>query len=268
MACGTPFETNIRDMLERIELRTTQAIAAGRDVTHVGAFLAAIHPTSELVWLNFAVPRSTSGQPVRAQDIASLRALFRARGRRLRFEFYETLWADLGRLLERCGLVLEGRMPLMLCSPGSFRDSSAPQVRVDDLTAEAGDPEIAEFLATGKRGFGLEAAQVEPHEIAEQRRHLRDGVYRCAYGRVEGRMVGVGTLAAGNDELAGIATLPAARRRGVAATISCHLVRRHFQAGNAYVWLSAGDDAARAVYEKIGFRAAGTQLNYVDPPDR
>jgi hypothetical protein len=29
-------------------------------------------------------------------------------------------------------------------------------------------------------------------------------------------------------------------------------------------WLSAGDEAAEAVYRKIGFRTVGVQSNYID----
>jgi ribosomal protein S18 acetylase RimI-like enzyme len=258
-------QQELEELLRHIEDRTTRSIAAGRDVTVMGAFLAAIHPTADLVWFNFAMPVSKRADELCADDIGRLRSLFQLAGRRLRFEYFEALWPGLAAMLEEQGLTFEGRMPLMLCAPEDLRPVYAQGVEVCELAADAEDALIAEFLATGKRGFGLEAVEIEPQEIVEQRQHLETGVYRCAFGRVDGKMVGIGSVAQVNDELAGIATLPDYRRRGVAATVSSHLLANHFACGRTHAWLSAGDDVARAVYEKIGFRTAGVQLTYIDP---
>lgn len=75
--------------------------------------------------------------------------------------------------------------------------------------------------------------------------------------------MGVGTtLGSGLSELQGVTTLPDARRRGVAATLSSALVANVFAQGSEAVWLSAEDAAARACYAKIGFRTIGSRLNY------
>lgn len=260
-----------RELLRDIEARTTRSIAAGRDVTSAGVFLAALHPTNDLTWLNFAVPAPDPGERPQPQAIDELRWLFRSKGRRLRFEYVESLWPDLASLLEAHGLVLEGQMPIMICTPESFVPAAAAGLRVVELSSDADDVDFREFLLTAKRGFELDPVCIEACEIEEQREYVRTGVYRCAYALMQGRLVGVGSLTVVNNELAGIATLPEFRRRGVAAAISSHLVKQHFRAlgrtpgsSPAYVWLSAGDQVARAVYEKIGFQVAGVQLNYVD----
>jgi ribosomal protein S18 acetylase RimI-like enzyme len=260
----TPKPSDTRAILQRIELRTTRSIAAGRDVTAVGGFLAALHPFSDLVWLNFAVPNPQSAHQPLPEHIDELRSLFGARGRRLRFEYFEELWPELGRMLEARGLVLERRMPVMICSPAEFRPLAVAGLQVQELPPDADDALIAECITTAKRGFGLQPARPEPYEIDEQREFLQGCVYRCAYALLQGRMVGVGTLAQVNDELAGIATLPEFRRRGVASAVSSFLMSGHFAAGRDHVWLSAGDDTAQAVYRKIGFCVAGVQLAYVD----
>lgn len=260
---GNSDVIRIEDLLRQIELCTTRSIAAGRDVTAVGGFLAALHPTTDLIWLNFAVPSPDQAEDLRPEDVDGLRRLFHEKGRRLRLEYFEALWPDLGRLLEAKGLVVEGRMPLMICGAGDFKRFAAENVAVCELRAEVDDAEIAEFLKTAKAGFGVDS-RVEPHEILEQRQYLETGVYRCAYVQLQGKMVGVGTLAQVNNELAGIATLPEFRRRGVAATVSSHLLEQHFGAGRTYAWLSAGGNVAQAVYEKVGFRTAGVQLNYIE----
>jgi ribosomal protein S18 acetylase RimI-like enzyme len=67
-------------------------------------------------------------------------------------------------------------------------------------------------------------------------------------------------------ELVGVATLPALRRRGVAATLCSVLIKDHFEGGGDLVWLSAGDAIAQATYERIGFRNVDFRLNYIDAP--
>jgi predicted GNAT family acetyltransferase len=61
-------------------------------------------------------------------------------------------------------------------------------------------------------------------------------------------------------ELAGVGTRPDHRRKGVALAVSSFLLRQFFESGKV-VWLSAADAAAQAVYEKLGFELAGTQVN-------
>lgn len=72
---------------------------------------------------------------------------------------------------------------------------------------------------------------------------------------------GVGTFCTGNSELAGVGTLPAFHRRGIAAAVSSALLAEHF-AGGGRAWLSAAGEVARALHAKIGFQDAGVQLNY------
>jgi hypothetical protein len=46
--------------------------------------------------------------------------------------------------------------------------------------------------------------------------------------------------------------------------VSSALLVEHFAAGGDWAWLSAADEAARALYAKVGFQDAGVQLNYID----
>jgi predicted GNAT family acetyltransferase len=52
------------------------------------------------------------------------------------------------------------------------------------------------------------------------------------------------------------------RRRGVAATVTSELVRRHFEGGGDFVFLDASNDAAARVYERLGFSRFGANLVY------
>jgi predicted GNAT family acetyltransferase len=59
-------------------------------------------------------------------------------------------------------------------------------------------------------------------------------------------------------EIAGVATLPSARRRGYASQLTAALARRGLTDGVDLVFLSAGDDGVARLYTKVGFRRVGT----------
>lgn len=59
-------------------------------------------------------------------------------------------------------------------------------------------------------------------------------------------------------EIAGVATLPSARRRGYASQLTASLARRALHDGADLILLSAGDDDTARLYSKVGFRRIGT----------
>lgn len=64
--------------------------------------------------------------------------------------------------------------------------------------------------------------------------------------------------ALGVAEIAGVATLPSARRRGHAAALTARLARHALTHGNDLVFLSAADEAVARTYVRVGFRHIGT----------
>jgi GNAT superfamily N-acetyltransferase len=115
------------------------------------------------------------------------------------------------------------------------------------------------------RGAFEEAAL---RRLVQHFEHTRQGIaarsLRCALATVEAQPAGVGTTTplAGVAELAGVGTLERFRRRGIASAVSSVLLADHFRDGDV-AWLSAGDDAAEAVYRKLGFERAGWRLAYI-----
>jgi predicted GNAT family acetyltransferase len=69
----------------------------------------------------------------------------------------------------------------------------------------------------------------------------------------------------GVAELAGIATLPAWRRRGIAALVTSELARAARVRGAELLMLSADSDAVARVYEGIGFERVGS-VGEASPP--
>ncbi|HET7356930.1 MAG TPA: GNAT family N-acetyltransferase [Nocardioidaceae bacterium] len=68
------------------------------------------------------------------------------------------------------------------------------------------------------------------------------------------------------SELAGIAVLPRARKRGIGAAITAALVEDARARGVETVFLSAQDDAVARVYERVGFVRVGTAC-IAEPPE-
>jgi N-acetylglutamate synthase-like GNAT family acetyltransferase len=108
-----------------------------------------------------------------------------------------------------------------------------------------------------------DAATAELSEglISASRERAATGAYLTAVvdSPTEG-ILATGALMRSGDiaEIAGVATLPAARNRGYASQLTATLARTAREAGVTTVFLSAGDDDVARLYTKVGFRRVGT----------
>ncbi|MBV9278881.1 MAG: GNAT family N-acetyltransferase [Chloroflexi bacterium] len=257
---------SLQNVLRRCEAQAVAVARRGRAAVPVGPFLALLDPTTDLIWLNYAVPVAPIEGAELDAALPELSRVFAEHGRVPRFEFTEELWPDLGPALEGAGFQLQARQPTMVCTAAAFEPYRAPGVEVRLLRASDPDDDLARFHAIISEGFGAEDSRpAGREELARFRSQLEVGSLRCALASVEGAPAGAGSTTPWEDvcELAGVATVPARRRRGAAATLSSFLVADHFGRGGTLVWLSAGDEVARRVYEKIGFSLVATRLNYV-----
>jgi ribosomal-protein-alanine N-acetyltransferase len=187
--------------------------------------------TGEMVGFNYALPVDPLDERLPAA-IRALRARYRDRHEPLRLEFNEETWPGLGAELERAGLILESRNPLMACEPEEFRPFTTPSV-------------VVRFL------------EVDPRHSSTLR----------AVGELDGQVAGrasIGTVE-GVAELYGVVTDPPFRRRGVAATICSALVERQFHEGGTLVFLDAENPGAEALYAGLGFCRIGARLTYGEP---
>lgn len=263
------MEESLSQLLRRIEQINTKVAAQFSDVIAVGPFQAQIDPSCDMTWLNYAVPVAPLGtQSEVAEVLVELREVFTQRDRTLRFEFTESLWSTLPEVLEAAGLQLEVRHPMMLCTLASFQPYQAGAVQVKRLTEADDTKTLSTYLSVRNHGFDQDFADEPPteKEIAELREQLETGQISCALASLDGIPAGVGVTMPMSEicELVGVATLPALRRQGVAATLCSFLVKDHFQRGGELVWLSAGDAIAQATYERIGFHLVDSRLNYID----
>jgi len=227
-------------------------------VIETGPFLVSLHPTDSLVWLNNAVVNDDSRE-IESKDVQAMIDVFLQHERVPRMEIFRELRGPLLELLIQNDFSIESEMPVMVCTPETFDDRPFKDVRVEILHKDS-DPK--DYVRIGDIAFEHEAP-LTPERLERARQSLRGGSPWAAVASIDGTPVAVATLVVSDSvaELAGVGTLSEFRRRGAASAASAELMRSFFSHDGRIVWLSAGDSTAQAVYEKLGFKLIGTQVN-------
>jgi predicted GNAT family acetyltransferase len=255
--------------LSRLCEQNANAVSVhNRLVVDCGPFQALLDPTTDMIWVNYAVPIGTvDDAQATTAALADLRQTFAQHQRRPRFEFNALPWPALPRLLQNAGFQLQERHPLMVCTPNTMRRFAAPGVAVRFLAADEPETTLAATMALQSESFGGSAELPPADEVERLRAQLRAGTLCYALATLDGVPAGAGSTAPidGVAEVAGVGTSPALRRRGVAATLTSFLAEQLFAAGGTLAWLSAGDSGAQAAYERVGFAVLDTRLNYIEP---
>jgi ribosomal protein S18 acetylase RimI-like enzyme len=246
--------------LERISSTDVLATAATRTVVNTSAFKLLLDPINDFAGMNWATPLKPD--PTEA-EITELCEAFQVHKRTPRLEFIAQCWQGLATRLEQAGFHSEGEpQDIMLVTRETFQAFKTEGVRVQFL--EPNDPEtlFQTYLETQTQGFGYSTDPPTNNQITDWHNQIRQG-RRAALGFFDSRAAGVGTML-GTElaELQGVTTIPDARRRGMAGSVSSALVAESFAAGAEAVWLSVEDQGARACYAKLGFLVIGSKLNY------
>ena len=248
-------------LLRKLEDSYVQAARKRTGAIQSGPFLITLNPTTNLRWLNNASVGDDS-QPITSADIRAMEKVFLDHQRMPRMELFKELRPDLVKALIAEGFEIESEMPVMVCTPRTFRPAANPQVQVEFLTTDS-DP--TPYMRVVDASFEHDEP-ITPERIEGMRQSLRKGSQWSALARIDGRPAAVASLVVSDStcELAGVGTLPDFRRRGAASTVSTRLLEEFFKHGDI-AWLSAGDDVAQAVYERLGFTLVGAQVNISKP---
>ncbi|HEX5541689.1 MAG TPA: GNAT family N-acetyltransferase [Micromonospora sp.] len=229
-------------------------------------------------WPFYARPRPDSPTPPTAADVRAVRARQRDLGLPEAFEWVHENTPELLHIARSAGLsVLEA--PLMVLNPADLpAPAELPRVpvRLVDPTAPNFATDIAIRRAVANLGFSAAGTAVGRAGPADRDAHLvpltpADAEEEQQRAQTGGRLSalaelpGQGALASGTAmrvgdiaEIAGIATLPAARRRGLGAAVTATLARRLVETGCEVVFLSAGSEEIARVYQRVGFHRIGT----------
>jgi ribosomal protein S18 acetylase RimI-like enzyme len=223
-------------------------------------------------WNYYARP-SLGADHVPVEDVVRVRERQRELGVPEAFEWVLETTPSLGNAAREAGLRVH-ELPLLGMSRAEARLVEGPPGVSVRLVDPARD-DMAELGAVAQVGFmspgtdagaiGLEAvaaiASVRQPELVDfERERLRAHLTVMAVAMVDGRPVGVGSHQPVGEvsEVVGVATLPAFRRRGIAAALTSELVRDALKGGAEIVFLSAGSASIARVYERAGFRRIAT----------
>ena len=248
-----------------------KAAALTHEVVEAPPFLLFFNPNDDLRFYNYGVPV----EPVSYLSdgvLASLRIVFAAHSRLLRFEFIAEADPELAAPFPDSGLAEAGSNPLLVCTPDSLQPpAEVVGLAIRRLTPDSPRTNLTTFISVQGRGFG-EEERVEPTDaqVEDLRRRAGKGSHPFL-SVLDGRPVAAGAYTAplgGFTELVGIATLAEYRRRGIAAALVTAMTRAAFDAGVRVAFLSAADERAGRVYERVGFRPYATALAYCDEETR
>ena len=258
----------VSDLLDRIERYYDAVPRSGSRTEQIGPFTLFV---SNGGWPYYARP--TLGV-ASSFDLAAVERL-RERQRALRvpeaLEWVDEITPDLLAVVRQSGLqvhecplmVLHEPMPMTKAQDATVRILGADDPALAPAAAVAAVSFAAGGVDVGSDGIQERDARVdamtEP-ELERRRDRARRGLTVSAVAEDE-----TGPLASGSHqpvdgvtEIVGVATLPAARRRGLGAAVTAALVADAQQRGADVIFLSAGSEAVARIYERVGFRHIAT----------
>lgn len=251
------------DLLREIEESLRAVGRQGRDLVSLDAFEVFIS-AGALDYLSFAVPLRPDPEDW-TPHVAALKHAFAAQGKRPRLEFFRELHPRLGPALEKAGIVCEMRAPVMALDMAAFSAVAPPDPPAVYRRLDAEDETfLRRYLQRQHAAYGGDAEDATALDwLPALRNGLRRGtVLGAALLREGAPLAGaIIQIGAGAGELAGVWTEPEWRRRGLAYAVCRRLLREYAVAGYALCWLSAAE-GAQGLYERLGFVAVGTQVNY------
>ncbi|WP_338696314.1 GNAT family N-acetyltransferase [Streptomyces sp. Q6] len=230
-------------------------------------------------WPYYARPAlRADAPPPSVTDVLAVRARQRELKVPEAFEWVAETTPGMRAAAEAAGLVVHTH-PLMAREPGAPAGAPHPLVRI--LSAD--DPFLAAALALPHVAFAHPGTAVGTAGAAELTAALTeragDGTLSGYQDRIRAGQVVVAAavengvvvssgmhLPVGDvTEVAGVGTLPAARRRGLGLAVTSALVTHASTTGANTVFLSAGDDDVARVYAKLGFHRQATAM-IAEPP--
>lgn len=219
----------------------------------------------------YARPAVRHRGPIGPDDLAALEKVCAERDVPLEIEWVAETHPELAEIAATYGLETRSHA-LMVASAGDVET-----VKIEGVTIRIADPEEA-AIKTGRAvadvsfifgGTGVGAngptqrdertSQQSPELIAHLRERGRQGRTITAVAEDAGGVLATGSYQPtdGRAEILAVATLPSARRRGIAGALTGLLARHALDNGVHTVLLSAQDDDVARVYKRIGFRRVG-----------
>ena len=257
----------VEEQIRRIQTYLREQARSQYQVVPLPPFTLFFHPTEDFKYFNYAIPDQPTGGEL-SDVLRQLREIFRSRGRVPRFEFFEAFAPALPAALLENGFSEEARQWSMLCTPQNLRSApEVPELEVLQVTASSPAEDVRDFIQAQHQGFNPEDIRLPDDAAVENlRAQLRIDGAGYYLGRIAGQAAGAAMVNRpldGITEVVGIATRLPFRRRGIAARLTWQATRHAFAQGAHTACLTAADEAAGRVYERVGFQPFSTMLAYI-----
>ncbi len=227
------------------------------------------HPSDPFPSFSYAIPDGPV-ERVAPETLDALRAAFRRRGRTARFEFFEAFAPALPAALRAAGFREEARQWSMRCSPPDLRPAAPPPgLEAREMGPDSPSADLRGFVLAQRQGFNPQDAtppgQADEDEL---RRNLRANGWQAYLALLDGEPAGAALCFPPIDgicEVAGVATRPPFRRRGIASHLTWLATHNAFARGAQAACLTAEDEQAGQVYQRAGYQPFSVMLAYIDP---
>ena len=246
-------------MQDRIQSYLRFAASQHRNTERIGPFLATFNCHSANPFLNYAIPDDAATPSL--TDVTALIAAYKGRDRQPRLEYVTNLAPAVEAVLIAAGFTVEGRLPLMTCTPGL--EQCLPVPPDIELIVPVSDAEILATVTVQNEAYGEAAPSTA--DIDRLRNTLAaGGLAVLARVAATGEPVGGGMCsvpANQTTEIAGIGVRVPFRRRGIAGALTTRLTREVFNAGVTLAFLMAAHAAESRIYARAGFCAISEILH-------
>ncbi|SHF46237.1 GNAT family N-acetyltransferase [Streptoalloteichus hindustanus] len=243
----------------RVAVANLASAARSRRRVPAGPLVGLLHeePVEYLSYVTAARP----GVPVPTEAVPGalrvLRAAFAVEGRRPRAELVDEANPGLVAAVRAAGFAEDDRFPLLVLDPA---DLGVPAVPPGVEVAQVGTlDEARRAKKISDAAFGLPGSAAKPPGDPYD-----GGAVVALLGGVPVATAEWTAIAGGVTEIAGVATVAEHRRQGLGSVVTAHAVLAAARAGADLCWLTAADDAASRVYQRIGFRRAATAVHLTD----
>lgn len=239
------------------------------DPVETGAFTLFVSRTP---WSYYARPALAHDEPITSADLDQLGKACVEHGVDLAIEWVHEVHPELADLAAGYGLEVSTHA-LMVAAASDVVAPEVGDVRLRVIDAD--DPALLSGRAVADVSFTFGGTATGPGGATERDAvveglsadlvdHLRDrdrrGLTITAVAESEAGVLAVGSYQPVGEtaEVLGVATLPEARRWGLAGAVTALLARHALERGVRNLLLSAQDDDVARVYERVGFRRVGS----------
>jgi ribosomal protein S18 acetylase RimI-like enzyme len=256
-------------VIELVDRYLDAAPRSSADAVDTGAFTLFV---GRGPWSYYARPALASVGPIATADLDDLAAACVRHRVPLALEWIHEARPELAQVARSFGLRPQPRA-LLVAAPHEVLVASVPDVRI--WIADHDDPDLAAGRAVAEVAFGCAGTdrgsagapereearrRLAPELVDHLRRRAAQGLNATALAATQADGV-VATASyqpvAGTAEVVSVATLPCARRRGIAGALTGLLAQHAHANAVGTLLLTATDDDVARIYERVGFRSAG-----------